>query len=612
MSDAQPDEQRLPADHVDDAGGAPANSIAQIESVPAFRALRIWPACLLVVILWTLKLSLQFVAASTSSFQVLIAWFMGPLVCAGLILLWWLFFSRASMKEKALGILGLIAIAAITMQLADKSMQGAGTMLFAVPWGISGFTVGLICLARRLSMSRAWFSLLAAVVCFGYWDLVRMDEVWGDFRVSHTWRWEPTAEDDFLQGLASRSQKKPVATMAADQVLANPEWSGFRGPHRNGVQPGLVLGEDWDAQPLKELWRVRVGPGWSSFCVAGTRLFTQEQRGEDELVVCYDANSGAEIWVHEDESRFWEAMGGAGPRATPTLAGGNLFALGATGILTRLDPVNGEQVWQQDIGIDADRKPPTWGFASSPLVTHGVVIVHAGGPQDKGMLAYDVETGDPRWTSPSGDDSYSSPQLSTVDGKECVLMSTNMGISIVDPTDGKLLGKHDWVHEGYRVVQPLVLEGSSLLLGSGIGSGTQRIDLRWDGAQFNTQTGWQSLKMSPDFSDAVVHDGYLYGFDKNIFACVDIATGKRKWKRGRYGSGQVLLLPDADQLLVISEAGELVLLRATPEKLVELTRHQALNGRTWNHPVLVGNRLFVRNSEEAACFEVPIVQPAAG
>jgi hypothetical protein len=185
-------------------------------------------------------------------------------------------------------------------------------------------------------------------------------------------------------------------------------------------------------------------------------------------------------------------------------------------------------------------------------------------------------------------------------------MLTNDGITLVDPVDGSLLGEHDWEFNGYRVVQPLVVENSSILLGSPMGTGTQRIEVRWDGAQFICEESWTSRGMNPYFNDYVMHDGYLYGFDNNIFACVDLNTGKRMWKRGRYGNGQVLLLPSGDQLLVISEQGEVVLLRATPEKLSEIARYKVLEGRTWNHPVLVGNRLYVRNGEEAGCFEVPL------
>ena len=245
----------------------------------------------------------------------------------------------------------------------------------------------------------------------------------------------------------------------------------------------------------------------------------------------------------------------------------------------------------------AQREPPTWGFAASPLVTAGVVIVHAGGQGDKGMLAYDRESGELRWGAPTGDHSYSSPQFAEILGQACVLMLTNDGLTIVDPTDGAVVGEHAWKNEFYRVVQPLVVEERSVLLGTAMGGGTQRVELRQEGGKLLATELWTSRRMSPYYNDYVVYDGHLYGFDNNIFACVDLADGRRKWKRGRYGNGQVLLLPDEGQLLVISEDGELVLLSANPEKLTELTRFRVLEGRTWNHPVLVGKRLFVRNAD---------------
>lgn len=535
---------------------------------------------------------------------VMMARFMGPLACTGLILFWWLFFSRAWWVERGLGLVGLAAITVVTTLLADKSIRGFGTAIYAVPWGITGFAVVLIGSAKMQSTQRTWLALLGALVCFGFWDLVRTDEIRGDFQSSHSWRWQPTAEDQFLQSLASRASEDPGHVDS--EPLAEPEWPSFRGPNRDSVQPGIVLGEDWQAEPPKEIWRISVGPGWSSFSVAGNRLFTQEQRGDFEVIVCYDARSGKEVWVHQYESRFWEVVGGAGPRATPTLSDGSLFALGASGILNRLDPISGELVWRQDISKEAGRDPPQWGFASSPLVTDGVAIVHAGGAGDKGLLAYDEETGELRWSAPAGNDSYSSPQLAEIDGRQCVLMLTNKGLTVVAPSDGRPLGGHQWEFQGYRVVQPLLVNKSSVLLGTGMGTGTQRIELRFDGDEIAATESWISRHMSPYYNDYVVHGEFLYGFDNNIFACVNLKTGQRIWKKGRYGNGQVLLLPDGDQLLVISEDGELVLLRATPSKLTELARHQVLDGRTWNHPVLIGNRLYVRNAEEAACFEMPI------
>ena len=533
---------------------------------------------------------------------------MGPLVCAALILLWWLLASRATWKEKLLGLVGLLVIAFAAHALADKSLKDFGLMMYMLPWGITAFALAVIVADSINAPRRVWLGLLAAAVGFGFWDLVRVDEIRGDFATTRNWRWQPSAEDQFLEGLVAR---QTVAGQPATPEMGPPTWSGFRGPHRDGIQPGVVLGEDWETQPPREIWRVAVGPGWSSFSVAGDRLFTQEQRGEQEAVVCYDARNGNELWVHQDPARFWEVVGGAGPRATPTLHEGSLFALGANGLLNRLDPTTGEQIWQRDIRQDADREPPQWGFSSSPLVTHGVVIVHAGGAADKGLLAYDVETGDLRWSAPAGDHSYSSPQLAEVCGAPRVLALTNRELSMVDPTSGEIVGEHVWEYNGYRVVQPLVLAGNSVLMGTAIGTGTRRIDWTAADDELTAVERWTSRRMNPYFNDYVAHNGYLYGFDNKIFACVDLESGDRQWKQGRYGNGQVLLLPDGDQLLVISEDGELVLLRASPEQHLELAKLRALDGRTWNHPVVVGNRAYVRNATEAACFELPLATAAS-
>ncbi|MCO6456327.1 MAG: PQQ-binding-like beta-propeller repeat protein [Pirellulaceae bacterium] len=590
----------------DEVSAADVEQPSSEQPAPRFRPLRVWPAVLCVALLWGLQLVPRL--AEEMTMPVMMVGFMGPLASALLIVLWWLLLSRARLLERLVGLTGLIAVAAVTTVLSDKSIQTFGMMIYGLPWGFTGFALALIALGRWQSFGRTWLALLAALVGFGFWDLVRTDEIRGDFQTTRNWRWVPTAEDQFLQGLAEvpQSGEAPPATQTDAQPLAAAEWPGFRGPNRDGVVPGLVLTEDWKAQPPREIWRIQVGPGWSSFAVAGNRLFTQEQRGEDEVVVCYDAESGATVWVHQDSSRFWEAIGGAGPRATPTIADGMLFTLGANGLLNRLDPLTGQRIWQRDLTKDASRQPPTWGFSSSPLVTGGLVIVHVGGAEGQGVLAYDVESGRPRWAAPAGDHTYSSPHLAEVAGIPSVLLLDNHGLLLLDPADGTLQGQHAWKFEGYRVVQPLVLDGSSVLLGTAMGTGTRRVEVRADGERLQIETAWTSRYMNPYYNDYVAHEGYLYGFDNNIFACIDLATGARQWKGGRYGNGQVLLLPDQDQLLVLSEDGELVLLRATPQQHTELARHGVLEGRTWNHHVLVGNRLYVRNSEQAACFELAL------
>jgi outer membrane protein assembly factor BamB len=582
----------------------------KVTSRPAsagFVNLRIWPAVVFLALLWLAKAVPMLTDDFTLWMFMLIFWC--PLVCALGILVWWLLASRALVRERLIGFAGLIAIGAVGILLAHESVRAFfPIIIYVLPWGITAFTGALICVYRWRSYGRVAAALLATGAAFAYWDAVRFDGLWGDFSSDMQWRFVPTAEEKYLAELANwpAASLPRVRRPAAGEAIGPVSWPGFRGPGRDATVPGLVLQTDWKTHPPKERWRRKVGPGWSSFAVAGDRLFTQEQRGDREAVVCWDADSGQERWVLEYEARFSEAVGGPGPRATPTISDGRLFALSAVGILHCLELLTGELLWKRDLRTDAEREPPMWGFSSSPLVTGGLVLVHAGGKGAKGVLAYDAKTGDLRWTAPAGDHSYSSPHLADIGGKNVVLMLTNAGISAIDAAQGKTLWEHAWPFEGYRVLQPLVVDAASLLLGTGMGSGTRRIRLAADGHALGAEELWTSRDMKPDFNDFVAHKGYLYGFDQAIFACVDLSTGQRQWKKGRYGKGQVLLLPEQDQLLVLSETGAIVLLRASPQDLEELGQHPVIEGKTWNHPVLVGNRLYARNGEQAACVELPV------
>lgn len=580
----------------EDAATAPADAATKT------RKPRLWPAIVLLALMWVIP----FIPLDDRNMTVMMFVFLGPAVCALLILVWLLAFSRLPGRERLLGFGGVVLIAVVTMFLSHPTIQGFGTIGSAVPWGVTAFTAAFLLAQWLRWRPRTWIALAAAVVGFGYFTLVRSEGVWGDFHAEKVWRWAPAPEERILADLDERTPSGPGA-VAAVEPLAEAEWPGFRGPRRDGVVPGVVLAEDWSREAPRELWRIPVGPGWSSFAVAGKRLFTQEQRGEEEVVVCYDADTGAELWAYAYPSRFWEALGGVGPRATPTLSEGRLFALGAEGFLHRLDPETGEVVWKADLRDDAGRQPPQWGFASSPLVLDGEVIVYAGGEGDRGILAYDADTGKLRWGAPAGNHSYSSPQLSTVEGTPCVPVVTNDGLTLVDPADGSVLLQYEWKFENYRILQPLMISESSFLISTGFGMGTRRVDLSVDDGRLTAKERWTSRAMKPDFNDFVAHEGNLYGFDVNILACVDLETGERRWKGGRYGHGQLVLLPDADQLLVISERGDLALVRAGTEGLDELAKlEEVLHGKTWNHPVVVGDRVYVRNGEEAVGLQVPL------
>ncbi|MEM6468847.1 MAG: PQQ-binding-like beta-propeller repeat protein [Planctomycetota bacterium] len=590
----------------DDAhGGASSNATPETVNEAAMsphETLRWWPAAVLLIAMIVIR-SIVIVLESPS-LPLMIFSFMGPAVIGLMLLGWWFFASRASWGEK-FAVLGVSVVLGVgCCFLLHPSLKGMGIPLFVLPTGVGAVVFGLIVTASKQTM-RLPATVIATLIGFGGWALLQIDGFNGKFKPSILSRWSETSEDAFLAEMSDR-QSIDVEPDAAEYLrLADAEWPGFRGRDRMGSVSGVSLSEDWSAAPPKEVWRTPLGPAWSSFSVAGKRLFTQEQRGEMEAVVCLDADSGAIIWEYETPSRFWEAIAGAGPRATPTIDEAGIYSFGADGILVHLDAASGEERWKRDLKVDAGRKPPTWGFAASPLVTDSLVIVHVGGGGDKGVLAFDKLSGEPAWSAASGNHSYSSAQLATFDGVVGLLMLTNDGLQFLDASDGSVIWNYPWKNEDYRVVQPYVM-GESVVIGGSLGTGTRRIRVTRDGESWSIEEEWTTRDLKPDYNDFVVYEGYAYGFDSGIFACIDLETGDREWKRGRYGNGQVLLLEDKGQLLIAAEQGDLVLARATPEKLDQVAKLNALDGKTWNHPVLIGNRLYVRNAQEAACYEMPI------
>lgn len=581
-----------------------------------FKPLRIWPVVVLIVLMLVLLGARHlFRVLEDEYLPLLVVAMLGPAAMGVLVLAWWLFFSRATMPERIVGFFGAILVAGLSIALSDVSMLGAGSILVTIPMGMMGFATGALLFGRMLSFKRTTIALLIATCGFGFTTLMRSDGMWGNGELDWHWRWEQSAEDDLL-AKREASPKADPAALEVDQIdswLANSEWPQFRGPESTGhQQTGLEIDLDWENHPPELIWKVPVGPGWSSFVVAGKLLFTQEQLGEAEAVICYQADTGEEVWSQRIESRFFEALGGAGPRATPTLAQGGLFVQGASGQVQRLDPKTGDVVWAVDLREVAKRQPPTWGFSSSPLVMGSVVIVHAGGAGDLGTLAFDIESGELKWSAVAGDHTYSSAQRANLAGKDYVLMLTNTGLNVLDPATGESQLDYTWKYGGYRVLQPAVVDGDSVLLPTGPGGGTRRIRLKRTDKGFDAEELWTSRVLNPDFNDLVIYKNHAYGFDGSIFTCVNLADGKRMWKRGRYGKGQVLLLEDSGLLLVASEKGKVVLVSAEPSIHQELVSFQALEGRTWNHPVVVGDRLYLRNSREAACYRLPVLEvPAA-
>jgi outer membrane protein assembly factor BamB len=279
--------------------------------------------------------------------------------------------------------------------------------------------------------------------------------------------------------------------------------------------------------------------------------------------------------------------------------------------LNCLDTATGERQWSRDIKTDSGAHVPQWGFSGSPLVVGGLVVVFAGGEGPKQLLAYHAGSGELAWAAAAGETSYGSPQPARIAGSEQALLLSNRGLTAVEAVTGAVLWEHllPLPPSAPRTIQPHVLGEAGMLIASEADLGLARLDLKREGEGWAVALRWTSRNLKPAFNDFVVQDGHAYGFDGRIFACVELETGSRRWKEGRHGQGQVLLLADQGLLLVVSESGEVILLRASPERHEVLGRFQAVRGKTWNHPVIAHGRLYVRNAEEMACYDVVPVDP---
>jgi outer membrane protein assembly factor BamB len=576
----------------------------QTDKTTIRKPLRLWPGVAAVVLQWLAWFVFPLLFPSAGMYGIFAGLFLGLVV-----LLWWLFFSRAPWLERIGAIVLMVVAVAATKRLVHESISNGAMGMMLPIFSIPALSLALVVWAlvtRNLSTVFRRVGLVVAIVlACAVFMLIRTGGMSGEGRSDLHWRWTKTPEELLL----ARAGDEPATPIdenanapATVSATTNAAWPGFRGPNRDGIVRGVRIATNWSQQPPVEIWRKPIGPGWSSFAVQDNRVYTQEQRGNNEVVSCYNITNGKLVWRHNDAARFWESNAGAGPRATPTLSGDRVYTFGATGILNALDARTGSVVWSRNAANDTKTKTPGWGFASSPLVVGDVVIVAAAGA----LAAYELTTGNPRWYGPTGGRGYSSPHFTTIDGVDQILLLNGDGAISVSPSDGKLLWKHSW--KGDSIVQPAVTQEGDVLIGSGSGLGAEigllRIVVEQGSSGWTTQERWISIGLKPYFNDFVVHKEHAFGFDGAILSCIDLKNGDQKWEGGRYGHGQVVLLADQDLLLVVSEKGEVALVKAAPDQFVELGRIKAVEGKTWNHPVLVGDVLLVRNDQEMVAFRV--------
>jgi len=456
----------------------------------------------------------------------------------------------------------------------------------SISWATRGITALLLVLGGMASLAA-----------------IRRIDFTGDMRPVFEFRWQPNRDQLLTAHRTSLATDDDLPPIQLDAIRET-DMAEYRGQRRDGVVTGPPLARDWTARPPEVIWREPVGGGYAALSVAGNVAVTIEQRGENEAVVCYDPASGRERWIYDYPAKFSEPLGGVGPRATTTIAGGKVYALGGTGVLTCLDVANGAHVWTRNVLTLSGAKNLQWGMAGSPLVFDGKVIVSPGGQgaaTGRAVLALDAGTGELIWSIGDAQGAYASPMLARLDNVQQLIIFDAEGVAGFDLDGRGELWRYPWKTPfDNSAAQPVVLPGDRVLITSDNGCALLKINRQDD--TWSVEPLWTNKLLKGAYANPIARDGFVYGLDKGILVCLDLKTGRRRWKQGRHGHGQMLL---ADDLLVIlSEKGHLVLVEATPDAYRELGKIPAIEGRTWNNPTMVEGRIFVRNHLEMACYDL--------
>jgi outer membrane protein assembly factor BamB len=519
----------------------------------------------------------------------------------------------------------VLALVAVNVWVrAPETPDPAVTNLVFVATAFLGVLTLLIWLALFSGHRRSvrWIPISTFLILLIAWfGTHRIDAVEGGLvPTSWSWRWTPRP-DQLLKppDVAAQSSKVPL-----DVTTAN-DFPQFLGPNRDSTIDSVRLDGNWQHHPPRRIWSQAIGAGHSGFAVVNGYAVTLEQRGPEELVTCYNALTGEAKWSPAVLARHAELLGGIGPRSTPTIDEGKVYALGATGILRCLNGGDGKLLWSRNLLEECatteedDLKSIMWGRAASPLIVGNLVVVPGGGPKNGpfiSLLAFDKQTGRRVWQGGDRQVSYCSPSLVQIGGIRQIVIVNEDNVTGHDPTMGAVLWAYPWpgssranANNSQAIPAGTTATGENrLFVSKGYGDGCALFSVaRDDHEHWATKTLWaQPSEMRTKFSNVAIRDGFVYGLSETILECADLATGKRQWKRGRFDYGQLLRV--GEFLLVESEAGEIALVDASPKEFHEQGRFQAIEGKTWNPLCLSGRYLLVRNSQEAACYELPLAR----
>jgi outer membrane protein assembly factor BamB len=515
----------------------------------------------------------------------------------------------------------LLAAATVVVWLTDIAQDYKNVSLqIALVLALGGLSTWTLRSSGLASPKRWW---AAALIWTPVWAISPIGPVQlinnGNTGIADwRWRWAPAHDETLERAVAA-------PTVQLDWKETDRDYPRFLGNGNWAEVKGVELEADWNANQPKLLWKQPIGAGWSGFAIVGDYAVTQEQRGDQEMVVCYELKTGKVAWSHADEAR-WDpsgpgALGGVGPRATPTIHQGRVYTHGATGILNCIDARSGKLIWRHDTLAEYGAENISWGKSDSPLIVDDNVVVSVGGLDNKSLVAFNCETGAEAWAAGSHRSSYASPVLTEIAGVRQILAVNENFLTAHDAATGEVLWEHPWPGDSNgnaSASQPVPVGEDRIFLSKGYGIQSQLVEVSRELAQdsgddkWSTAVVWSKPVLRTKLGNVVIRDGVIYGIDDIDMDAAELETGKRRWKKRRrpeLGHGQIILV--GDKILVISESGELVLLAADPKKYRELAKLQAIEGVTWNNPAISGKYLLVRNAEEAACFELPLAATPA-
>ncbi len=399
-------------------------------------------------------------------------------------------------------------------------------------------------------------------------------------------------------------------SLVAPEAWSN-DWPQFLGPTRNGVYAGGDLAEAWPKEGPPTLWQKSIGQGFSGPAVADHKLVLFHRVDDKETVSCFDAKTGAQVWTFDYPTAYQDSFGfDEGPRATPSISGGRVFTFGAEGVLHCLDLATGKKIWSVNAKTKFDAPKGYFGLACSPLVEGNAVLLNVGGRDGAGIVAFDTVSGKILWKTSEDQASYSSPTAATIDGRRCALFFTRNGLVAVDPVGGKIQFQYPWkprMSPSVSTATPLVT-GNLIFLSASYGAGAILLRVKDNRAE----KVWSADQvLSNHYATSVQRDGFLYGIDGRTdpgsspgpsLRCVELNTGKIRWQDDSIGAATVTLA--GNQLLVLSEKGELIRVSATPDSFQPNARAQILPYQVRAYPALADGLLYARSKDKLVCVDL--------